>query len=175
MTSQVTNRGERGSTSCCVRSRKFQAFTEKELETVRAAQELLGVPTTGGGSARPGGGGRGSQRSQISLQSHPECTKMAPEMASLPHLTKYTPATFFEDLFNFKIFRYLRRCGVIPVQSFGSHLHPQPPELGLISQTLVMLGFHPLTPPDAGARFILPVLAGARFRFPDSIWCWCHV
>jgi hypothetical protein len=25
----------------------------------------------------------------------------------------------------------LRRCGVIPVQSFGSHICPQPPALGL--------------------------------------------
>ncbi len=42
---------------------------------MRAAPELLGVPTIGGGSAQPEGGGGGSQRSQISLPSHPECMK----------------------------------------------------------------------------------------------------
>jgi hypothetical protein len=33
---------------------------------MRAAQDFLGVPTIGGGSARPEGGGGGSQKSQIS-------------------------------------------------------------------------------------------------------------
>jgi hypothetical protein len=51
--------------SCQGRSWKLRAFTYKELETVRAAQKLLGVPTIGGGSAQAGGGGGGSQRSQI--------------------------------------------------------------------------------------------------------------
>ncbi len=45
--------------------------------TVRVAQEPLGALTIGGGSAWPGGGGEGSQRSQISLQSCPEYTKTA--------------------------------------------------------------------------------------------------
>jgi hypothetical protein len=31
---------------------------------------------------------------------------------------------FFEENMNLKIFHYLRRCGVIPVQSFGNHIHP---------------------------------------------------
>ncbi len=39
------------------------------------AQELLSALTVGGGSAWPGGVGGGSQRSQISLPSRPECTK----------------------------------------------------------------------------------------------------
>jgi hypothetical protein len=30
-------------------SQRFRAFTKKELETVRAAQKLLGAPTRGGG------------------------------------------------------------------------------------------------------------------------------
>jgi hypothetical protein len=30
----------------------------------------------------------------------------------------------------FKIFCYLRRCGNMPVQSFGSHILPQPSGLG---------------------------------------------
>jgi hypothetical protein len=46
---------------------------------MRAAQELLGAPTIGKGSARPEGGGGGSQRSQISLPSRLECTKTAPK------------------------------------------------------------------------------------------------
>jgi hypothetical protein len=41
------------------------------------AQELLGAPTFGEGSARPKGGCGGSQRSQISLQSCPKYTKTA--------------------------------------------------------------------------------------------------
>jgi hypothetical protein len=43
--------------SCRSRSRKLRAYTKKELETVRAAPELLGARTMGGGSARPRGGG----------------------------------------------------------------------------------------------------------------------
>jgi hypothetical protein len=35
--------------------------------------------------------------------------------------------TFFEEYNNFKIFHYLKHCGVIPVQSFRSHIHPQLP------------------------------------------------
>jgi hypothetical protein len=70
-----TNRRDGGSTSCRGHSRKLRAYTSKELETMRAAPELLGVPTMGGGSARPGGGGGESYRSQISLQSHPKYTK----------------------------------------------------------------------------------------------------
>jgi hypothetical protein len=38
---------------------------------------------------------------------------------------------FFGEHINFKKFYYLRRCVVIPVQSFGSHIHPQPSRLGL--------------------------------------------
>ncbi len=49
MTSQATNRRERGFMSCCGLSRKVRAFTEKELEAVRATQELLGVPIIGWG------------------------------------------------------------------------------------------------------------------------------
>jgi hypothetical protein len=39
---------------------------------------------------------------------------------------------FFEECINFLIFCYLRHCGVIPVQSLRSHIHPQPSGLGLI-------------------------------------------
>ncbi len=44
---------------------ELRDFTLKELETVRAAHKLLGLPTICGGSARTGGGGGGDQRSQI--------------------------------------------------------------------------------------------------------------
>jgi hypothetical protein len=44
---------------------------------VQAAPELLGALTTGVGSARPGGGGGESYRSQITLQSRPKYTKTA--------------------------------------------------------------------------------------------------
>jgi hypothetical protein len=54
MTSEAINRREGVSKSCRSFSRKLRAFTYKELETTRAAQELLGVPTIGGGSDRPG-------------------------------------------------------------------------------------------------------------------------
>jgi hypothetical protein len=49
MTSQVINRRERGSASYCGSGRKLCAFTWKAIETGRAAQELLGAPTIGGG------------------------------------------------------------------------------------------------------------------------------
>jgi hypothetical protein len=57
MTPQATNRREGGLSSCCGHGRKFRDFTHKELESMRAAQKLLGVPNIGGGSARAGGGG----------------------------------------------------------------------------------------------------------------------
>jgi hypothetical protein len=81
MTTQATNRKEGGSTSCSGRSRKLRTYTEKELETVCMAPELLGAPTIGGGSARSGGRGRGGLRSQISLPSHPKYTKTVKKRA----------------------------------------------------------------------------------------------
>jgi hypothetical protein len=48
---------------------------------VRAAPELHGAPTTGGGSARPRGGDGESHRSQISLGSHPKDMKIAKKQA----------------------------------------------------------------------------------------------
>jgi hypothetical protein len=80
------------------------------VETVRAAQKLLGVPTIGGGSARAGGGGGGSQRSQIrphaswktavslsfGLINRRKCCFFAQKF-----LTRYTPETFFEEYINF--------------------------------------------------------------------------
>ncbi len=48
MTSQAINRREGVSTSCHGHSRILRTFTYKELEALRAAQELLGAPTIGG-------------------------------------------------------------------------------------------------------------------------------
>ncbi len=60
MTPQVTNGKEGGLMSCDGRSRKFSAFTQNELETMRSVHKLLGAPTIDGGSAWAGGGGGGS-------------------------------------------------------------------------------------------------------------------
>jgi hypothetical protein len=50
---------------------------------------------------------------------------------ALKYLTRYTHEMFFEEYINIKNFRNLSHCGVIPVQSFGSHIRPQPHGLGL--------------------------------------------
>jgi hypothetical protein len=47
------------------------------------------------------------------------------------YLTRYTHETYFEKNVNFQN-HCLSHCGVIPVQSFGSHIHPQLHRLGLI-------------------------------------------
>ncbi len=44
------------------------------------------------------------------------------------YLIRYTPEMFFEEYINFKICHYLSCCGVIPVQSFGSHIRPRRPD-----------------------------------------------
>jgi hypothetical protein len=58
---------------------------------MRAAQELLGAPTIGGaGSAWPGGGGGGSQRSQIhKLSKPPRINKNSTKTAGLLHLMTF--------------------------------------------------------------------------------------
>jgi hypothetical protein len=87
---------------------------------MRAAHELLGVPTIGGGSARPEGGGGGSQRSQISLPNCPECTQKWRQNSWFPAiidlkiaenvvfylkvLNKIYSQDFFEEYINFKFF-----------------------------------------------------------------------
>ncbi len=38
---------------------------------------------------------------------------------------------FYEDYMNFTFFCYFRQCGVIPIQSFESHIRPQPSGLGI--------------------------------------------
>jgi hypothetical protein len=66
---------------------KLRAFTKKELETVRAAQELLAqcADYWRGGSAQPGGGGGRSQRSQISLPRRLEFKKLGAKTAGFLH------------------------------------------------------------------------------------------
>jgi hypothetical protein len=46
------------------------------------------------------------------------------------YLTRYTHETFFEEFTNFEA-HYLSHCRVKPLQSFGSHIRPQPHRLGL--------------------------------------------
>ncbi len=54
---------------------------------------------------------------------------------------------FFEVYINFKIVH----CGVIPVQSFGSHIRPQPHGLGLRMSFMHMCGYPPAPGPGEGA------------------------
>ncbi len=46
------------------------------------------------------------------------------------YLTRYTHKTFFEEYMNFET-HYLSHCRIIPLQSFRSHIRPQPHGLGL--------------------------------------------
>jgi hypothetical protein len=46
------------------------------------------------------------------------------------YLTRYTHETFFEEYTNFRA-HYLSHCRDIHLQSFGSHIRPQPHGLGL--------------------------------------------
>jgi hypothetical protein len=50
---------------------------------------------------------------------------------TLKYLARYNPELFFDEYINCKIFHYLSHCGVVPVQSFGSHILPQQPGLRL--------------------------------------------
>jgi hypothetical protein len=120
---------------------KFRAYTYKELETVRAAPELLGAPSIGGGSARHWGGGGEFPRSHIYLHSQKRrktggfahvLAYKSPKTPffALKYLTRYTHEMFFKEYINIKIFRHLSHCEVIPVRSFRSHIRPQPHGLG---------------------------------------------
>jgi hypothetical protein len=114
---------------------------------MRAAQDLLCAPTIGRGSAQPGGGW-GSQRSQISTFQAAQNVWKPHQNSRFPALTcidlktaknaifylKALNKIYFWDVFdeyiNFKIFL----CGVVPVQSFGGHICPNPPGIGLNKQ-----------------------------------------
>jgi hypothetical protein len=102
---------------------------------VKVAQKLLGAPTIGGGSAWAGGGGGGSKRRQISPQSAEIYRNSAEnrQFSTLFGLKIAKNAIFRSKVFNkmsceeyIKICSYLRHFGVIPVQSFGSHIHAPP-------------------------------------------------
>ncbi len=61
---------------------------------------------------------------------------------------------FFEEYINFTNLCYIRRCGFIPVLSFGIHIHSQPSELGLnitfkgtLTREILPLVFFTQTPP----------------------------
>jgi hypothetical protein len=43
-------------------------------------------------------------------------------------MNKIYSQDFFEEYINFKIFGYLKRCGVIPDQSFRCHIRPHHPD-----------------------------------------------
>jgi hypothetical protein len=53
-------------------------------------------------------------------------------------LTRYTQEMFFEEYTNFEA-HYLSHCRVIPLQSFGSHIRPQPHRLGLRNFSCIFL------------------------------------
>jgi hypothetical protein len=105
---------------------KLRAYTEKELETVQAAPELLGAPTIGGGSARPW---VVVERSYIPSQPY-EIAKNGKKTGGFTHvfaynspktpffalkyLTRYIHETFFEEYTNFEG-HYLSRCRDIPL------------------------------------------------------------
>ncbi len=112
-----------------------------------AAPELLGAPTIGGGV--PGLG--------VVVESFIEVIYTVPSQRyekaknsektggfthvlaynsrktlffALKYFTRYTHETFFDEHTNFEGY-YLSRCRDIPLQSFGSHIRPQPHGLGL--------------------------------------------
>jgi hypothetical protein len=81
---------------------------------VRVAPELLGVPTIGGGSARPWGGGgeviytftavRNSEKRQKTCGFALILAYKSPKTPffALKYLTRYTHETFFEEYTNFE-------------------------------------------------------------------------
>jgi hypothetical protein len=107
---------------------------------MRAAPELLGAPTIGRGSARPGGGGGEVIYTFTALRNSQKRRKkggfahvlvynsLKTLFFTLKYLTRYTHKTLFEEYIlhfdlsqkaeeyiNFKNFRNLSHCGVIPV------------------------------------------------------------
>jgi hypothetical protein len=96
---------------------------------VRVVPELLGAPTIGGGSAWPWGGGGEVIYTFTAVRNSQTGKKMggfthifaykSPKtpFSAIKYLAIYTHETSFEEYFNFKIFRNLSHCGVIPVIS----------------------------------------------------------
>jgi hypothetical protein len=111
---------------------------------VQAAPELLCVPTIGGGGGVPGPEVV-VERSYIPSQPYKIAKNgektggfahilayklLKTPFFALKYLTRYTHETFFEEYMNFEG-HYLSRCRDISLQSFGSHIRPQPHGLGL--------------------------------------------
>jgi hypothetical protein len=82
--------------------------------------------------------------------------------------------TIFEEYINFKIFRNLKCCGVIPVQSFGSHIHPQLPRLGLISLQSQWTSTHAFTQFPISRRWVEGA-CWARFLLSGTFLTYCIV
>ncbi len=109
---------------------------------MRATSELLGAQTIGGGSARPwGGGGEVIYTFTAVGNSQKRRKKQAVSRTFWPVnrqkcsfrskvFNKIYSREFFEEYTNFEG-HYLSRCRDIPLQSFGSHIRPQPHGLGL--------------------------------------------
>ncbi len=95
--SQATSRREGELMSCRGCSRQFLTFTEKELETGRAAQKLRDALAIGGGGECPG---RGWWWRVLKEANKPPCrpkyTKKALKTGGFPHsLAKKLPKTPF--------------------------------------------------------------------------------
>ncbi len=81
---------------------------------------------------------------------------------ALKYLTRYTHETFFEEHTKFEGY-YLSRYRDIPLQSFGSHIRPQPHGLGLKLFLLYFLSCFLLYPRSITSfLFIAPVLRRSR-------------
>ncbi len=135
-------------------NQKLRTYTQKELETKWAAPELLGVPTIRGECPVRGWQWRGSQKSNKHSKP-PKIYKNSEKTDGFAHIfaykspkmpfftqkysTRYTHEMFFEVYINFKIVH----CGVIPFQSFRSHICPQPHGLGLRMSFMHMCGYPP--------------------------------
>ncbi len=59
------------------------------------------------------------------------CKSPKTQFFAQKYLIRYTHKRFCERYVNFQN-HYLSHCGVVPVQSFRSHIRPQPHGLGLI-------------------------------------------
>ncbi len=144
MTSQVINRREGGSASCPGHSRKLKTYTyiERARDHVGSSKTAWCADCWQGERLVQGWWWRGGHRSQRSLPSRPKYMKTAKKWAvsrtfwpktpffADKYLTRYSHETFFEECMNFET-HYLSHCRVIPLQSFGSHIRPQPHGLGL--------------------------------------------
>ncbi len=120
--------------SCPSRSRKLWTYTQKELETVWAAPELLGVPTIGRGKCLVRGWWwRRSQKSNKPSKP-PEIYENGEKTGGFAHvlankslktpffshkyLTRYTHETFFEEYMNFKTHYFKGQSNKILIRFF---------------------------------------------------------